>query len=60
MNCGLLGPVYQSSQPGVFSNAADTIEDLKAELTHRFHRVHVRLEGNVALFEAEREGAPAA
>jgi len=37
---------------GIFSNAADTVEDLEAELGERFSDVKVELKGVVALFEA--------
>jgi hypothetical protein len=40
---------------GVFSNASDTIEDLAAELGTRFCEVKLRLRGNVALFQAQRD-----
>jgi SAM-dependent methyltransferase len=40
------------NKKGIFSNAADTLEDLHAALTARFTRVNVTMKGTVALFEA--------
>jgi hypothetical protein len=40
------------NKKGIFSNAADTVEDLDAALHKRFRDVHIRLVGAVALFEA--------
>jgi SAM-dependent methyltransferase len=37
---------------GIFSNVADTVEDLHAALCRRFRDVEVNLRGTVALFEA--------
>jgi SAM-dependent methyltransferase len=37
---------------GVFSNASDTVEELKSILVQRFADVRVQLHGTVALFEA--------
>jgi hypothetical protein len=39
---------------GILANTSDTIEDLERELTSRFRKVDVRLEGTVALFQAQR------
>ena len=40
------------NKKGIFSNAADTLEDLRASLTARFTRVDVTTRGAVALFQA--------
>ena len=40
------------NRKGIFSNAADTVEDLDAALRVRFNNVKVEVQGNVALFEA--------
>jgi|EndMetStandDraft_5_1072996.scaffolds.fasta_scaffold47193_3 SAM-dependent methyltransferase len=40
------------NKKGIFSNAADTLEDLQAALASRFARVNVTMKGAVALFEA--------
>lgn len=40
------------NKKGIFSNAADTLEDLRAALAARFTRVEVTMKGTVALFEA--------
>ena len=40
------------NRKGIFSNAADTVEDLDAALRARFNDVKVEVKGNVALFEA--------
>jgi len=37
-----------------FANARDTVDDLEAELASRFRNVKVRMQGNVALFKAQR------
>jgi hypothetical protein len=42
--------LYNSS--GIFSNAADTVEDLEAALRKRFREITVAVKGTVALFEA--------
>jgi hypothetical protein len=39
---------------GYVANAHDTAEDLKAELASRFCDVNARMQGSVALFEAQR------
>lgn len=40
------------NKKGIFSNSADTLEDLHAALAARFTRVNVTMRGAVALFEA--------
>lgn len=40
------------NKKGIFSNAADTVEDLDAALRKRFRNVKVDVTGTVALFEA--------
>ncbi len=40
------------NRKGIFSNAADTVEDLEAALRERFFDVKVEVKGVVALFEA--------
>lgn len=40
------------NRKGVFSNAADTVEDLDDELRKRFTEVRIEVKGVVALFEA--------
>jgi SAM-dependent methyltransferase len=40
------------NKKGIFSNAADRLEDLHAALAARFARVNVTMKGAVALFEA--------
>ncbi len=40
------------NKKGIFSNAADRLEDLHAALAARFTRVNVTMKGAVALFEA--------
>jgi SAM-dependent methyltransferase len=41
------------NRKGIFSNAADTVEDLEAALRQRFRDVRIAIIGSVALFEAE-------
>ncbi|GLS30824.1 Ubiquinone/menaquinone biosynthesis C-methylase UbiE [Mesorhizobium albiziae] len=43
------------NRKGIFSNAADTVEDLETALGERFSNVKVELRGAVALFEATAE-----
>jgi SAM-dependent methyltransferase len=43
------------NKKGIFSNAADTVEDLDVELRKRFTDVKVQVKGTVALFEAVSE-----
>lgn len=43
------------NRKGIFSNAADTVEDLDAGLRQRFHNVQIAIIGSVVLFEAEAE-----
>jgi hypothetical protein len=40
------------NRKGIFSNAADTIEDLETALKERFTSVKIEVKGVVALFEA--------
>ena len=40
------------NKKGIFSNAADTVEDLDAALRKQFRDVEIRILGTVALFEA--------
>ena len=40
------------NRKGIFSNAADSVEDLDAALKTRFGDVKIAVKGNVALFEA--------
>jgi SAM-dependent methyltransferase len=43
------------NRKGIFSNAADTVEDLDVELRKRFTNVKLQVKGTVALFEAVSE-----
>jgi ubiquinone/menaquinone biosynthesis C-methylase UbiE len=47
------------NRKGIFSNAADTVEDLDAALRARFTDVTIEVKGSVALFEGTAQATPA-